>query len=282
MPDDIPNLDTAAAAGGSPWGEDGPSRWPGFSFVLCALLAAIGLVTAVVTAIGGDLPRAAFLVGATIVMGHFAGWFYASRRYPRDINPQIARIDDGTPGVSFRYRTAMYYWTASNSVLMTLALIAIALALLPDSMVIAIVLLLLAAFPVLMAFALLRHAPGRLTLVPAGIYHSSIAFTYFAPWDTVREVGSSEFARTPLIAVAAMPSEATRIVRAAPHAIAGWEQRLFPVLAIQVPWLSSDPVAVYQTLRHYHENPEHRAELSSEAALDRVRQRRFLLRPDNR
>jgi hypothetical protein len=67
-------------------------------------------------------------------------------------------------------------------------------------------------------------------------------------------------------------------VRAAPRALAGWEQRLFPLVAVQVPWLNSDPAVVYRALRHYWENAEHRVELPGESAVERVRQGRLLLR----
>ncbi|MEU4424077.1 hypothetical protein AB0F81_25900 [Actinoplanes sp. NPDC024001] len=279
MSHDNPHLGSPSPVDDDPWRELRPTRWSTLGLGFVMLLTAAGLVTAVSTAVTGDFGTTVFLLLASLFFLHVTGLSLATRRYPRgSARPTLATIDDGSTGLTFFFRRSMYYWTASFLTLLSLGLVLLALVLLPELMVVTIVLLLLALVPAAVVFLMLRRGRGQVTLTPDGVFHKGLAFTYFAPWHAVLKVSPSEHQRSPMIAVTAAPAKETRTQRPMPSGFAGWEQRFYPMMAIMAQWLGSDPAVVYYTLRHYHETPEHRPELALSNAVDRVNQRRFLLR----
>jgi hypothetical protein len=115
---------------------------------------------------------------------------------------------------------------------------------------------------------MLRLAPGKLILSPAGVDHRSLTSTHFIPWHAIVAV-SAEWVGTPIIAVKAFPSEDTRVRRYMGRFGSG-EVQFLPLMVIRTAWLATDPTTVYDALSFYHAHPDLRAELATPAALDRI------------
>ncbi|BBH70302.1 hypothetical protein ACTI_69870 [Actinoplanes sp. OR16] len=245
---------------------------------LIGLLAAACLAATVVIAADGDVAGALIPLFLTLWFGHVAVAVRMLRRPVRGtVRPRLEAIDDGSVGLTFRYRTAAYYWLAAALVLTAAAIALFAVAMRSAGWGYTVVFLLLAAITLSPLTVMFRRPPGRLTLTPGGVHHHGFAFTCFTPWPVVTGVGAAVLAEAPALIVEAGPSPETRVIHALPRLLAGWEQRLFPLVVVQTPLLGSDPVIVYRTVCHYLANPYHRVELSTPAAIDRVRQQRFLL-----
>ncbi|WP_142003364.1 hypothetical protein [Amycolatopsis cihanbeyliensis] len=119
----------------------------------------------------------------------------------------------------------------------------------------------------LMAVGQLRR--GRVVLTQQGIYQRGFTFTSFLPWESFVTVGAAYNGRPEVLAVA---------YRNAP-----WEKRQFgrpwridrlppvPMIEIDLIFFALDASLVYHLVRFYVENPVARAELGTEASLERAR-----------
>ncbi len=258
---DLPRT-TPVSADPSPWRDYEPSPRLVHAAVGSGLLSILVLAAGVWSLILRD-PGAALACGvAVLILGHLFGLLLNLWVHPHNTGDRmrIAGIDDGSPGLTFRYSGRLYYWYAGFLTLLTLAQVA-----------------LIVSAPLLAAgslvtgaalFVLLRHAPGRLALTPDGIYHHGVWTQQFIPWDAVTSIAAGEHAHIPIIGVPAVPSPETRT------------RTLFRApaqMTIQVPWLAVDPALVLQAMRWYYANPTHRFELSYQIAVDRTRQRAWHL-----
>ncbi len=112
---------------------------------------------------------------------------------------------------------------------------------------------------------------GWLALTPEGVTHRNHAMEAFVPWDlvgyvAVEEVGS-QGPKVPVILLAVPGESHTHIVQHAKH---GLESQFAPHVAMRPAVLGIDPGALYHALRFYHEHPEARGELASDAGLRRL------------
>lgn len=263
---------------GSPWPGSGPRTGLKVSFWFIVLLTVAAALVAVRFAVDGDVPSALGFGAGAVFFGHLAGFFVNMWRRPRRAEPSSA---DGA--VMFRYSGWTYYWATSFMVLMILALLLLGWSFLVAGGTTGVVVGIGACgVALLLALALLRQLYGGygwLRLTPNGPEHHGLGFTHRLPWDSVAEVAASTLDDgSRLILILPKEPSPPDVTFALPTPIGRHRAYLLPSMAIRTMWLADDPATVYQALRHYHANPEHRVELSTGAALDRIRQRRFLLR----
>jgi hypothetical protein len=265
----------------SPWKGAGPPGLIKVSFVFMALLAAGSAVLAVVSAAGRDLTGLLVFGAGAVFLGHLLGagviiWWRPRRTAPA---PKPA---DGA--LTFRYSGWSYYWVVSLLLLMVPALVLLGLAFLlredRDAVGVVVALVAFAAAVLIgwMPVRLLSGGPGRLRITPDGLEHRGPGFTHRLPWRSVVKVFPASIGGSPLIVVLPSASEPVDIEFTWPTRVGGRRVPLLPSMAIRGMWLADDPAVVYHTLWHYHVNPEHRVELATGAAVDRIHQRRFLLR----
>ncbi|MDI6099953.1 hypothetical protein QLQ12_15235 [Actinoplanes sp. NEAU-A12] len=244
------------------------------------LLTAAATIYAVLAAVDGDLIGALGLGAGAVFLGHLIGLCVRMWWRPRRRN---ASPEPAAGGVLFRYSGWTYYWAASFLVLMVLALLLGGLSFWSagDGPVSIVVAVLASAAALLFSWALVRlfyGGLGWLRLTPDGLEHHGPGFTHRLPWSSVTDVAAAKAGESPLILVLPTASDTVDVTFALPTRVKARKDLLLPSMAIRGMWLADDPAVVYHTLCHYHVNPEHRVELSTGAAIDRVRQRRFLLR----
>jgi hypothetical protein len=110
----------------------------------------------------------------------------------------------------------------------------------------------------------------RIVLTPSGLYHRRITFEHFLPWPAVYAVSADEARGEPLITAKADSSEETW-VRMLRRRSREPEFALLPYLVVRGGTLAVDPAMLYHAVRHYHDHLDHRDELGTDAALDRIR-----------
>ncbi|MEV0901984.1 hypothetical protein [Actinoplanes sp. NPDC049802] len=264
----------------SPWKGLGPGIGFKVSLVSIVLLTAASAVTAVASAVGGDPLDAVGFGAAAVFLGHLSGlcaylWWRPRRAAPA---PQLVH-----GGLTFRYSGWAYYWMGGFAVLMALALALGGLAFLAAGGTTDL-LVALAAFSGAFFFGwvmvrLLYGGRGWLRLTPAGLEHHGPGFTHRLPWEHVADVRHAAERGSPLIIVLPTVTGPVDVSFTWPTRLGGRGGFLLPSMVIRGGWLADDPVVVLLTLRHYHGHPEHRRELASGAALQRVGQQRLDLRP---
>jgi hypothetical protein len=218
----------------------------------------------------GGVPLAA----AAIYLGHVVGlstrvwWTPRSPRQPGT----LTTTPDGTTGVRFGYSGWPYYWLTAIVVMTALVVLVVALgAALSATLVGVVVAVVLGVLVLWMGWCLitvLRLAPGSLIVSPTGVDHRSLTSTCFIPWRAIVAV-TADWIGTPIIAVKAFPSAATRVRRYLGRFGSG-ELQFWPIMVIRTGWLASDPTIVYHALWFYHAHPELRGELAAPDALDRI------------
>ncbi len=114
-----------------------------------------------------------------------------------------------------------------------------------------------------------RLQRGRVVLAPQGIFQRGRAFSSFLPWEAFAGIKAA-YNGTPEVLVIA-------------YANVAWEKRQLggvwkldklppvPMIEVDTIALAVDPNVVYQFMRFYVENPAARAELGTDASLQRVR-----------
>lgn len=262
----------------SPWESTGPRRLVKVSVGFLVLLAVACVVLAIVSAVDGDVAGLAGFIAGTAFFGHLIGFAVHMWWRPRRSEPAITAAEGS---VTFPFSPWTSYWTGSFTTLMILALVLIGAGGLQGRGGVGIVIAVLAfAAAVYLGWQVVRlvfNRRGCLRLTPTGLEHQALGFTHRLPWDVVTDVLPVEINEAPLIVLVPMESAPvdvsfTWITRGPRRGL------LLPSMAIRCVWLVDDPVTVYRTLWHYHANPTHRVELSTGAAIDRIRQRRFILR----
>ncbi|GLY32513.1 hypothetical protein Kisp02_58780 [Kineosporia sp. NBRC 101731] len=108
---------------------------------------------------------------------------------------------------------------------------------------------------------MLRTAPGVVVISPTGIYHRSLTFEHFVPWESVTEVAARNH-QTPWITVKAFPLEGTRTKNHAGRFSPGAEG--LPFMIIRAYWLGANAIPAYLAVRRYFYSPEQRAELAGQ------------------
>jgi hypothetical protein len=214
------------------------------------------------------------LAAGAIFLGHVVG--LSSRiwwPHQRPIQPStLTATPDGTKGVTFPYSAWPYYWLTAVLVMTELVALAVTVATALSATVVGVMLAVvigaLATGVGWFLVTMLRLAPGKLLLSPAGVDHRSLTSTHFIPWRAIVAV-SAEWIGTPIIAVGAFPSEETRVRRYLGRFGSG-EMQFLPVMVIRTAWLATDPITVCSALSFYHAHPELRDELATPEALDRI------------
>ncbi|WP_229068835.1 hypothetical protein [Actinoplanes sp. DH11] len=264
----------------SPWEKAGPGRLVTASFVFVALLALVLVVVAVFAVLDGDLVGA---VGSAAIAVYFitvVGLGTVLWWRPRRASALSGVVTEGG-GLTFRYSRWAYFWAVGTLLLHLAALLLFGLFLLRDGdttgQVIAIICFAGAVWFALAALRLLPGAPGHLRLTPAGLEHRGHGLLHRLPWESVADVGPTTINGSPVVVVLPSASAPVDVSFAWPTRIGGRRGFLLPSMVVRGMWLAGDPLTVYRTVRHYHANPEHRTELSTEAARQRVEQGRFVL-----
>jgi hypothetical protein len=260
----------------SPWEGIGPGTGAKIAFGFTAGLAVVSAVLGVFSAVDGDVLGAAGFGAGAVFLGHLVGFCTHLWWRPRRSAPAVALNGQS---VTFHYSWWTYYWTGSVTILMALALLLVGSSgLLAGG---AGIVLTVSAFAGagFLGWQVVRLAVGGrggLRLTPTMLEHHGLGFTHRLPWESVTDVLAAEVNEAPLIVLTPSPSAPVNVSFAWTARAGGKKGLLLPSMAIRGVWLADDPVIVYQTLRHYHANPAHRMELSTEAATDRIRRRRFL------
>lgn len=219
-----------------------------------------------------------------ILLGHVIGLatrvWWTPRRSSR--MGTLTATPDGTTGVTFTYSAWCYYWVTTLLVISGLVALAVTAALAASATVVGVATAVVIGALVLtigwFLVTMLRLAPGKVILSPAGVYHRSLTSTHFIPWYAIVAV-SAFWLGTPVIAVKAYPSEDTR-VRCYMGRFGSGEVQFLPIMVIRTAWLAADPVTVYHALSFYHAHPDLRAELGTPNAIHRIRNGRAVGREE--
>jgi dipeptide/tripeptide permease len=115
---------------------------------------------------------------------------------------------------------------------------------------------------------MLRLAPGKIILSPAGVSHRGLTSAHFIPWHAIVAI-SAGWLGTPVIAVKAKPSPDTRVRRYLGRFRSG-EVQFLPAMVIRTAWLATSPTALYHALSFYGSYPDLRTELGTHDAIDRI------------
>jgi hypothetical protein len=267
---------------GAPSAPPKPAGWTASRFSAgYTALVVVTAVVAVVTVFGVlagvfSLDPVAIPAGAfALWLVHLAGFLWHVRWSPRRPvgNATLIPSPDGaTKGVRFRYSGRPYYWFTAFLVLLLLLVLAFAGIFVVGGSAVGIAFAVLVGSAVLLLgwflAVTLRHAPGEVTISPAGIFHQSLTFAHFIPWYAVDGV-EARWLGSPVIVVKAYPSEDTGLRSFTGRFHAGDLSHL-PFMVIRTHWLATDPATVYHALAYYHAHPDQRLELATPAALDRI------------
>jgi hypothetical protein len=190
---------------------------------------------------------------------------------------------DGTKGVTFTYSGWPYYSLTTVLAICELAALALTAALAASATVVGVASAVVVGALVLatgwLLATMLRLAPGRVIVSPAGVYHRSLTSTHFIPWYAIVAV-SAHWLGTRVIVVKAYPSEDTRVRRYMGRFFSGGEVQFLPFMVIRTTWLATDPATVYHALSFYHAHPDLRAELATLDAVQRIRNGRAVGRAE--
>jgi hypothetical protein len=256
------------------WTEQRLPMWLKFSLALMALMA-LGMAAQAAWLAWTGRPAAGVpLAAGAIFLGHVVGLstrvWWTRRRSSRPST--LTAAPDGTKGVTFTYSAWSYYWVTAVLVMTELVALAVTVAAALSATVVGVVVAVVVGVLVLVVgwflVTMLRLAPGKLVLSPAGVDHRSLTSTHFVPWHAIVAV-SAEWIGTPIIAVKAFPSEETRVRRYLGRFGSG-EVQFLPIMVIRTAWLATDPTTVYSALSFYHAHPELRDKLATPDALDRI------------
>jgi hypothetical protein len=265
---------SAALSTPSAWTEHRLPVWLRFSVGFMAVLAIGMAAEAAWLASAGQPLSGVPLAGAALYLGHVVAlgtrfW------WPRQRSSRMGTLTtapDGTTGVTFSYSAWPYYLVTAVLVMSELAAMAAALGAALSATVagtvaaIAIGTLVLVIGWVLVT--MLRLAPGKIILSPAGVYHRGLTSTHFIPWHAIVAV-SAGWLGTPIIAVKAIPCQDTRVRRYMGRFRSG-EVHFLPIMVIRTAWLAASPTAVYHALSFYESHSDLRTELGTPDAVDRI------------
>ena len=248
--------------------------WLKFSIGFMTLMV-LGMAAEAAWLLWSGRPAAGIpLAAGAIYLGHVVGLairlWWTRRRSNRTGNLGVA--PDGTRGVAFNYSAWSYYWITAVLVMTELVALAATVGAGLSATVVGVgTAVVTGSLVVVVGWTLvtmLRLAPGKIILSPAGVYHRSLTSTHFIPWPAIVAV-SADWLGTPIIAVKAVPSADTRVHRYMSRLSTG-EMQFLPMMVVRTAWLSTDPTTVYHTLSFYRSHPDLQAELGTPDALDRI------------
>jgi hypothetical protein len=256
------------------WTGQRPSGLVKFGVGYLALMVLVLIAVAVGGFVLGDAATGILVAAAAVYMFHVVG-FAASAQWPprrRQATGTAGTAPDGEPGVRFRYSAWPYYWLIALLLLTVLGLLAMAaiaaatatLAGVVIGVAVAVVAALIAWFLV----TVVRLAPGAVILTPSGVWHRSLTFNQFVPWQDITQVMSGRIG-VPVIVAEATPAPDIRIRRYTGR-FGTRELRYLPSVVVNAYWLGADPTSVYHALSYYQAHPELCAELATPDGLRRI------------
>ena len=254
--------------------QDPPAGWPKpsgaprrvSSIVFFALFTLVCAVVTVAAIDARQFDQVAFFGLGVLLFGHLAGMSISFLRSPRAATrqPPLGVTDQGERGLAFPYARRAYYWLTSVLTLIVIFFVVLASALAhagtPVAWVIVVVAIASALFIVWFLATFLRLAPGKIVVTPSGIYHRSLTFEHFVPWQTVEFVRARE-GRSPWILIKALKASGTRERRYTGFLSAGAEG--LPSMIVRAYWLGANALPAYLTIKHYFESPHERSALSA-------------------
>ncbi|GAA3621599.1 hypothetical protein GCM10022223_43120 [Kineosporia mesophila] len=255
--------------------EDPPADWPKphrsigriGSVVLFALLAILFAILTVDEVLHGTLWQVLVWAGGMLLLVHLTGLTVSLMHRPRQASgpPSRGTNDQGEEGLAFPYSRWAYYWLSVVLGACAIGCFGYAVAAVRQVSVAGVVMsLVFASFGLYLLWFLvtmLRTAPGVVVITSAGIYHRSLTFEHFVPWESVTEVAARNH-QTPWITVKAFPLEGTRTKNNAGRFSKGAEG--LPFMIIRAYWLGANAVPAYLAVRQYFYSPEQRAELAGQ------------------
>lgn len=251
-----------------------PRRTPGWAVPFTAVMG-LSAILSLALSLQTSGARTALSLGSAVLFGHAAGYGVYLGWCPGRRGPRLPDTTGG--GTVFSYSRWGYYWYVSLVALAVTGLTVFALLTIGDGLaglLFAVCTLLVCVVTAVVAGLMLYLAPGSLTLAPDGLHHRSLSFTQYSPWSAVFAVEPVEIGHERAVVVEVSPSGADRIRHYLPRLLRP-EHPLLPSIVVTDTWLATDPLLVFETLWHYHANPDDRAELGTTAALDRIMHRRW-------
>ena len=259
-----------------------PTGWTGrrssglfkFSVGYLALMVLVLNVIAIGAFISGDAATGILVAAGAVYLFHVVGFAASTRWAPRrgQETGTAGTAPDGERGVRFRYSAWPYYWLIVLLLLTDLGLLAIAAIAATTATLVGVVIgVAAAALAALIAWflvAVVRMAPGAVVLTPSGVWHRSLTFSQFVPWQDITQVMSGRIG-VPVIVAEATPAPDIRIRRYTGQ-FGTRELRYLPSVMVPAYWLAADPTSVYHALSHYPAHPELRAELSTSDGVRRI------------
>ncbi|GID31655.1 hypothetical protein [Paractinoplanes brasiliensis] len=253
-----------------PYASAWPPEWTGrrrsrrllFGVFYLGALAALSATAAGWQLLYDDAGQALFFAGLAVFLGHLAGLCVSAYRSGQR-RADTAGVRRTAAGLIFPYAPGATYLVTATLAMTTLAAggYAIVAGLRGDWLVaglFGVVALPLLAYLVVV----LRLVPAELVIGPDGVHHRGLTFTHFIPWIALTSARPA-WDGGPVIAVGYVGSADTRSrdylgrPMSAPEMVNGR-------------WLAADPGLALTALQHYIAHPEHRWELTTDAALPRI------------
>ena len=259
-----------------------PAEWTGrrrsglllFSAVFMGLVALGAVVGVVSEFFRGSVTGALIFAAVAIYFGHLSALGFNTYGGGRPRNDTTG-VRPAPEGLVFTYGALPTYLLGAFVLLTTLALAGMATASVAQAStqgyLIGVVLAIMAILLIVFLVVFLRLAPGRVVIGPDGFHHRGLTFTHFVPWEAVNDVAAL-WAHAPVIFVHTIGSAATVTHNYLGRNTPG-PQTLSPFDTVSGRWLAADPGLLLRALAYYIVNPADRAELASEAALQRVARR---------
>jgi hypothetical protein len=280
--------DTLQAGTRPPW----PAEWSRrplqrrlvVAAIISALIAVLGGVSAPASFAQGELADGVFLAVACIYLGHLAGfcvWALRMRRRGVVRSVPVPFLGSIERGVEFRYARTGYYLfgsvmlitvVCSASLLAALAVRSLRSELSGSELFFMLIFGFMTLAGPWFVVEMVRQwrARSRVVLSRRGLHHRRVTFEHFLPWDAVYGVSTEQAGGDPLIVVKAQHVAGMSVHRFRPVG-SEEELRVLPFMLVRARWLAVDPALLYHAMRYYFLHPEHRAELGTDAALDRIR-----------
>ncbi|GAB2599899.1 hypothetical protein Aab01nite_65860 [Paractinoplanes abujensis] len=247
-----------------------PPEWTGhrrprrmlFGVLYLGALAALALTAAGWQLLYDDAGQAVFFGALAVFLGHLAALCLFGYRGTRR-RPGTSGIRRTAAGLIFPYAGGATYLVAATLFLTTAAAAGYATVAAQRGTWLIAALFGVIALPLLvLLIVILRMVPGEVVIGPRGVHHRGLTFTHFIPWIALTSA-TPVWRRGPMIAVSFVGSPDTRSrdflgrPMTTPETISGR-------------WLAADPGMVLGALKHYIAHPEHRWELTTDAAMERI------------
>ncbi|MGH3902959.1 MAG: hypothetical protein ACRDTE_01980 [Pseudonocardiaceae bacterium] len=275
-----------------PW----PTPWPQMVRPGVVLWGVLGSVAVLAIAVGGvvgwmtgDSSGVVFLLATPILVVAAGGWLSVNvrgrnRRSSNITLAHVSRLDQSATVVPYSRGLYVAYllWPAAVMIFFLPIFLVTLLDVLDGSVVrdaATVVILVLGGVAVVyalwFAFDLLssRWSRGLVALSPEGVYHRSVVFRSYFPWEAVTEISAIDN-NGPFIAMGVRDGADSWFERTSRL----WRQEelaFAPHMAVRGRWLSVDPAIVYYALIYYRDHPVARRELDTTVGADRLRSGSF-------